>query len=126
MKQVILATPASNGLGALTAHELSRSGHIVYACMVESKGRNASQVRVARKFSARNNVDLHVIELNGSSRKSAEMAIRHVVSECGRLDVVIHNSGRAVFGPAEASIIIPGGFVFNADDLVSLESPAVL
>jgi NAD(P)-dependent dehydrogenase (short-subunit alcohol dehydrogenase family) len=40
MKQVIGITGASSGFGRLTANALAKAGHIVYASMRETKGRN--------------------------------------------------------------------------------------
>ena len=37
-----------------------------------------------------------------ADQASADAAIRHIVAEQGRLDVVIHNAGHMSFGPAEA------------------------
>lgn len=102
MKFVILITGASSGFGALTARRLAEAGHTVYATMRETNGRNAKQVDSARKFAAERNVDLRTAELDVSSQESANRAVRQVVSEAGRLDVVIHNAGHMVFGPAEA------------------------
>ena len=102
MKYVILITGASTGFGALTARRLAEAGHMVYATMRETNGRNAKQVEAARKFAAEKNVDLRTAELDVSSQESADRAIRQVLSEAGRLDVIIHNAGHMVFGPAEA------------------------
>ena len=102
MKQVIVITGASSGFGELTAHELAMAGHIVYASMRETKGRNAPQVDAAKKFAAENKVDLRTIELDVSARESVDAAIQHIVSENGHLNVLIHNAGHMVFGPAEA------------------------
>jgi NAD(P)-dependent dehydrogenase (short-subunit alcohol dehydrogenase family) len=102
MKQVIVITGASSGFGELTAHALAQAGHIVYASMRETKGRNAPQVEAAKRFAAENKVDLRTIELHVSSQESVGAAIQQIVSEKGRLDVVIHNAGHMVFGPAEA------------------------
>ena len=102
MKQVIVITGASSGFGALAARELAKAGHIVYASIRETKGHNASQVRAAKKFAANNKVDLRTIELDAASPDSVEAAIQRVVTECGRLDVIVHSAGHMVFGPAEA------------------------
>ena len=102
MKQVIVVTGASSGFGKLTAHELAKAGHVVYAGMRETTSRNASQVDAAKKFAAENRVDLRTIELDVASEESVDAAIQHIVSENGRLDVVVHNAGHMVFGPAEA------------------------
>jgi NAD(P)-dependent dehydrogenase (short-subunit alcohol dehydrogenase family) len=102
MKQVIIITGASSGFGALAARALAKAGHTVYASMRETAGRNAPQVQAIEQFAAENNVDLRAIELDVASEASAEAAIRQIVAEKGRLDVVIHNAGHMVFGPAEA------------------------
>jgi NAD(P)-dependent dehydrogenase (short-subunit alcohol dehydrogenase family) len=102
MKQVIVITGASSGFGALTARALAKAGHIVYASMRDTTGRNAFQVEAAAKFAKENNVDLRTIELDVASQASADAAIQRIVRDNGRLDVVIHNAGHMVFGPAEA------------------------
>jgi NAD(P)-dependent dehydrogenase (short-subunit alcohol dehydrogenase family) len=102
MKQVIVITGASSGFGALAARALARAGHTVYASMRETTGRNASQVAAAARYAAEHNVDLRTVELDVASDTSAATGIARIVSETGRLDVVIHNAGHMSFGPAEA------------------------
>jgi len=102
MKSIILITGASSGFGALAARALARAGHTVYASMRGTTGRNAERVKEVKKFAAENNVDLRVVELDVASQESADTAIRTIIAECGRLDIVIHNAGHMVFGPAEA------------------------
>lgn len=102
MKYIIVITGASSGFGELTARALAKAGHTVYASMRETAGRNKEQVKSAARFAAENNVDLRTIELDVSSEESVDAAIRRIVADHGRLDVVIHNAGHMVFGPAEA------------------------
>lgn len=102
MKYVILITGASSGFGALTARRLAEAGHTVYATMRETHGHNAKQVEAAKKFAADKKVDLRTAELDVSSQDSADRAVQQILAEAGRLDVVIHNAGHMVFGPAEA------------------------
>src|ERR1700747_3365102 len=102
MKKVIMITGASSGFGALTARALAKAGHTVYASMRETKGRNAPQVEEAKKFAKDSDADLRTIELDVSSQQSCDSAIREIISKNGRLDVVVHNAGHMVFGPAEA------------------------
>jgi NAD(P)-dependent dehydrogenase (short-subunit alcohol dehydrogenase family) len=54
------------------------------------------------KFARDNGVDLRTIELDVGSQQSVDAAIAKIVAEQGRLDVMIHNAGHMVFGPAEA------------------------
>jgi NAD(P)-dependent dehydrogenase (short-subunit alcohol dehydrogenase family) len=102
MKKIIIITGASSGFGALTARALAKAGHTVYASMRETEGRNAPQVKEAKKFAKDNNVDLRTIELDVLSEKSCDAAIREIILKNGRVDVVVHNAGHMVFGPAEA------------------------
>jgi NAD(P)-dependent dehydrogenase (short-subunit alcohol dehydrogenase family) len=102
MKQIIVITGGSSGFGRLAANALAKAGHIVYASMRGTTGRNAAQVADVEKFAKDNNVDLRAIELDVGSEQSADAAVAKVVAEQGCLDVVIHNAGHMVFGPAEA------------------------
>ena len=102
MKQVIVITGASSGFGRLTANALAKAGHTVYASMRETKGRNAAVVADVEKFARDNKVDLRALELDVGSQPSVDAAIAKIVTEQGRLDVVMHNAGHMVFGPAEA------------------------
>jgi NAD(P)-dependent dehydrogenase (short-subunit alcohol dehydrogenase family) len=102
MKNIIVITGASSGFGALAARALARAGHTVYASMRETTGRNAPQVKEVEKYAAEHDVDLRAIELDVSSQESSDAAIRKIVADNGRLDVVVHNAGHMVFGPAEA------------------------
>jgi NAD(P)-dependent dehydrogenase (short-subunit alcohol dehydrogenase family) len=102
MQKIIIITGASSGFGALTARALAKAGHTVYASMRETKGRNLPQVEEAKKFAKDNDADLRAIELDVSSQESCDAAIQEIITKNGRLDVVIHNAGHMVFGPAEA------------------------
>ena len=101
MKNVIVITGASSGFGALAARALAKAGHTVYASMRDTAGRNAPQVKAAKEFSSEKNVDLRTIELDVMSEESVDAAIRKIIADNGRLDVVNHNAGHMVFGPAE-------------------------
>ncbi|NKI72197.1 SDR family NAD(P)-dependent oxidoreductase [Collimonas pratensis] len=102
MQQVIVITGASSGFGALAARALAHAGHIVYASMRETKGRNAPQVAEAARYAAEHGVDLRSVELDVAASASVEAGIASIVADCGRLDAVIHNAGHMSFGPAEA------------------------
>jgi NAD(P)-dependent dehydrogenase (short-subunit alcohol dehydrogenase family) len=65
-------------------------------------GRNAAQVAEVEKFARDNGVDLRAIELDVQSEPSANAAAEKVIAETGRIDVVVHNAGHMMFGPAES------------------------
>jgi NAD(P)-dependent dehydrogenase (short-subunit alcohol dehydrogenase family) len=102
MKNIISVTGVSSGFGALAARALARAGHTVYASMRETTRRNAPQVKEVEEYAAAHSVDLHAIELDVLSQESTDAALKTIVSENGRIDVVVHNAGHMVFGPAEA------------------------
>ena len=102
MSKIILVTGASSGFGALAARELAKSGDVVYASMRETTGRNAAQVDAVAKWSNEQQRDLRAIELDVQSEASVEAAVAAIVAAHGRIDVVVHNAGHMVLGPAEA------------------------
>ncbi|MDO8212079.1 SDR family oxidoreductase [Conexibacter sp. CPCC 206217] len=102
MSTTIVITGASSGFGALTARALADAGHTVYAGMRETASRNAPQVQAAADYAQEHGVDLRAIELDVGAQASVDAAIAQVVEEQGQVDVLIHNAGHMVVGPAEA------------------------
>lgn len=99
---IILVTGASSGFGRLASEALARAGHTVFASMRDTKGRNAPEVAKVAAFSRKNGVDLRSVELDVQAQDSADQAMAEIIAQCGRLDVVVHNAGHMMFGPAEA------------------------
>lgn len=102
MAKVIVISGAGSGFGALTARALSDAGNIVYAGIRETTGRNAGRVHEAQDYAREHGVDLRTTELDVSSQASVDAAIARIMTEAGRLDVLIHNAGHMVNGPTEA------------------------
>lgn len=98
-KKIILITGASSGFGRLTAEALGRAGHTVYASMRDVAGRNAGN---ATALTAIPGADIRPIELDVQSEPSANAAVETIMRKSGRIDVVVHNAGHMMFGPAEA------------------------
>jgi NAD(P)-dependent dehydrogenase (short-subunit alcohol dehydrogenase family) len=101
-KAVVLVTGASSGFGRLTAEALARAGHTVYASMRDVAGRNAKNAAEMAATSARDGIDLRAIELDVQSEPSTNAAAGRIIAESGRIDVVVHNAGHMMFGPAES------------------------
>jgi NAD(P)-dependent dehydrogenase (short-subunit alcohol dehydrogenase family) len=101
-RQTVVVTGASSGFGALTVRALARAGHTVYAGMRDTTGRNAPAVAEIRHKAPLHGVDLRPIELDVTSQPSVDAAIDRIIDEQGHLDVVVHNAGHMVQGPAEA------------------------
>jgi len=100
--KIILVTGASSGFGRLTAEALAKAGHTVYASMRDVAGRNAANAAEMAATSTRDGVDLRAIELDVQSEPSANAAVEKIIAESGRVDVVVHNAGHMMFGPAES------------------------
>lgn len=102
MGKTILITGASSGFGQMAAYALADAGHTVYASMRRTTDRNADKVAAAARHAAEHGVDLRTVELDVQDQASVDQAIATVIGETGRLDVLVHNAGHMVLGPAEA------------------------
>ena len=100
--RVIMITGASSGFGALAARALAGAGHTVHAGIRDTAGRNAPAVAAASEHAAVHGTDLRTVELDVSSQASVDAAVAGVLDANGRVDVVVHNAGHMVTGPAEA------------------------
>jgi NAD(P)-dependent dehydrogenase (short-subunit alcohol dehydrogenase family) len=112
-KQTILVTGASSGFGLQTAKALAQAGHTVYASMRETATRNAPQVAALADWSKTAGLDLRSVELDVQADSSVASGISHLLEDAGRLDVIVHNAGHMVFGPAEA--FTPDQFIQQYD-----------
>jgi NAD(P)-dependent dehydrogenase (short-subunit alcohol dehydrogenase family) len=101
-KTIILVTGASSGFGRMTAEALARAGHTVYASMRDVAGRNAKNAAEMAEASAHEGIDLRAAELDVQSEASVNAAVGKIISESGHIDVIVHNAGHMMFGPAES------------------------
>lgn len=102
MSKITVVSGASSGFGAMTVRALADAGHVVYAGIRDMSGRNKEAASAAADYARQHKVDLRALELDVSDDESVDAAIGTVISETGRLDVVVHNAGHMVLGPAEA------------------------
>lgn len=101
-KKIILITGASSGFGRLTAEALAKAGHTVYATMRDVAGRNANNAAEMVALSGRTSIDLRPLELDVQSEASIDAAVTSIIGQTGKIDVLVHNAGHMMFGPAEA------------------------
>lgn len=102
MSKTIVITGASSGFGAMTARALADAGHTVYAGMRATADRNAPAVADTAAYATGHGVDLRSVEMDVSDQASVDTAIAKIIADRGRIDVIIHNAGHMVLGPAEA------------------------
>ena len=84
--QIILITGASSGFGKITAQMLSEQGHIVYGTS-RKPTENIGKVRML------------VVDVTNSI--SVRQAVEQIISEQGRMDVLINNAGMGIGGALE-------------------------
>lgn len=99
---VVLITGASSGFGQLIAEALARAGHTVYASMRDIAGRNAPRARAYAELARTEGIDLRAVEMDVQSQESVDAGVAEVLAAGGHIDVVVHNAGHMVYGPAEA------------------------
>jgi NAD(P)-dependent dehydrogenase (short-subunit alcohol dehydrogenase family) len=102
MSKTILVTGASSGFGAMTVRTLADAGHLVYAGIRDTAGRNRAAVDDAAAYAKDKSVQLRTVELDVSDQQSVDAGIARILADTGRIDVVVHNAGHMVLGPAEA------------------------
>jgi NAD(P)-dependent dehydrogenase (short-subunit alcohol dehydrogenase family) len=109
MSKTILITGASSGFGRITAEALARAGHTVFASMRDPTAKNHLHARGLRQQG------IAVVELDISSDNSVDQAVKEVLAEAGRIDVLINNAGIASAGITEAFTADQAKVVFNTN-----------
>jgi NAD(P)-dependent dehydrogenase (short-subunit alcohol dehydrogenase family) len=111
MPERIFISGASSGFGALAARAFARRGHEVFAGMRDVRGRNAEAADQLHQFAADNDLSATAVELDVLDDNSAAQAVETVCMAAGGVDVMVHNAGHMVLGPAEA---------FTSEELIRL------
>jgi len=96
MKKVALVTGSSSGIGLETALALARDGYHTFASMRDIG--KAGELEYAAK---KENLSIDVIELDVDKEEAIVSAIKKVVTDSGRLDVLVNNAGYGQFGCTE-------------------------
>ncbi len=102
MSKNVLITGASSGFGAMTARALADAGHTTYASMRDLTGRNAAAGAAAAAYAEEHGVDLRTVELDVCDQDSVDAAVASLLAAVGQIDVLVHNAGHLMNGPAEA------------------------
>ena len=96
MKKVALVTGSSSGIGLETVLALARDGFHTFASM-----RDIGKAVELEHSAKKENLSIDVIELDVDKEESIVSAIKKVVTDCGRLDVLVNNAGYGQFGCTE-------------------------
>ena len=90
MSQVILLTGASSGIGYDTAKNLATAGHTVYGA-----ARRLEKLEELRPFG------VIPLQLDITDEDSIKKAVETIITEQGRIDVLVNNAGYGSYGAIE-------------------------
>ncbi|HEY3472261.1 MAG TPA: oxidoreductase [Amycolatopsis sp.] len=90
MPKICLVTGASAGIGRATALELLRAGHVVYGA-----------ARRVSKMDEIADAGGHALAMDARREADLDRAVRTVLDEHGRIDVLVNNAGTVLHGAAE-------------------------
>lgn len=90
MKQVILITGASSGIGKATAKRLIQDGHTVY-----SAARRLDQMVDLKAMGG------HPIKMDITIESNIQEVVQTIQGQHGALDILINNAGYAIYGAME-------------------------
>lgn len=115
----ILVTGASAGIGAAVARRLADDGHRVFgttrnlAAMAEAIGGESAPGEPSSGRCSKARAPIRYLELDVTDRASVERCVEQVISEAGRIDVLINNAGWGVYGPVEEVSIDQAEKIFD-------------
>lgn len=90
MNKVVLITGGSSGIGYDTAIKLAEQGHTVYAA-----ARRTDRMEPLTKLG------IHAIKMDVTDEASMQAGVQQVLSEQGRIDVLVNNAGFGYLGAIE-------------------------
>ena len=96
MQKVALVTGSSSGIGFETCIALAKDGFHTFASMRDTKKGDK-----IKEIADKENLPIDVIELDVDKEESIVSAVKQVVSDGGRLDVIVNNAGYGQFGCTE-------------------------
>ncbi len=96
MEKVAVVTGTSSGIGFETALALARDGYYTYATM-----RNTAKGDKLKELSSKESLKINVLELDVDNENSAKAAIKHILDQKQRIDVLVNNAGWALWGCVE-------------------------
>ena len=96
MEKIALVTGSSSGIGFETSLALAREGYFTYATMRDLT-KSAEIIKIAKD----EELSLKVIQLDVDDEQSVDDAVKSIMDEKGRVDVLVNNAGWGIWGTAE-------------------------
>ena len=96
MEKVAVVTGTSSGIGFETALALAKEGYYTYATM-----RNTAKSDKIKELAQKDNLKINVLELDVDDESSVKTAIKKILDEKQRIDVLVNNAGWGLWGCVE-------------------------
>jgi len=94
--KVAVVTGSSSGIGYETSLMLARNGFFTYATM-----RNLNKSENIKKVATKENLPIHIHQLDVTDDVSVKNTVQAILSETGRIDVLVNNAGYGLNGAFE-------------------------
>ena len=95
-EKVAVITGTSSGIGFETALAFAREGYYTYATM-----RDTSKGDRIKEISQKENLKIDVLELDVDKEDSVKIAIKQILDQKQRIDVLVNNAGWGIWGCVE-------------------------
>jgi len=93
---VTVVTGSSSGIGLATSIALARNGYLTYATM-----RNLAKRDSIQSIADKQHLRIRVVQLDVTDENSIKSAIQSILSEAGRIDLLVNNAGYVLTGAFE-------------------------
>ena len=95
-KKTVLVTGCSSGIGYATCFVFARNNFVTYSSV-----RDLSKAERIQEIINKEKLPLKIIRLDVNEDESIRVAIQKIISDSGRIDILINNAGYGMFGPIE-------------------------
>lgn len=95
-KKTVLVTGCSSGIGYATCLMFARNNFATYGSV-----RDLSKAERIQEITNIEKLPLKIIRLDVNEDESIGIAIQEIISDSGRIDILINNAGYGMFGPIE-------------------------
>jgi NAD(P)-dependent dehydrogenase (short-subunit alcohol dehydrogenase family) len=93
---VAVVTGSSSGIGLATSLALARNGYLTYATM-----RNLAKRDSVQSTAEKQHLSIRTVQLDVTDENSVKNAIQSILSESGRIDLLVNNAGYGLTGALE-------------------------
>jgi NAD(P)-dependent dehydrogenase (short-subunit alcohol dehydrogenase family) len=95
-QKVVIVTGSSSGIGLESALLLARNGYVTYATM-----RSPEKDTTIKTAAQKEGLPVMAVQLDVNDDNSVKNAVDHIISEAGRIDVLVNNAGYSLGGALE-------------------------